>query len=103
MGKKARMRRYPQKYGKKFGNHPYFIAKHGDKPAEPAPVVEEEVVAIAVPDPAAEPIAVEPEPAPVKPKAAKKKPAVKKPAVKKPAAKRTTTKRAKRTSVKKDQ
>lgn len=75
---------------------------------EPAPVVEEKVVVIAVPEPAAEPIAVEPEPAPAKPKAVKKKPAAKKsapkkPAVKKPAAKQTTTKRAKRSSVKKDQ
>ncbi len=68
MSKKARMRRSPQKYVKKFGSHSYFIAKHNDKPAEP---VVEEVIVMAVPEPAAEPIPVKP--APVKPKAVKKK------------------------------
>ena len=27
MGKKARMRRYPQKFGRKFTSHPYMIAQ----------------------------------------------------------------------------
>ena len=27
MGKKARMRRYPQKFGRKFASHPYMIAQ----------------------------------------------------------------------------
>ena len=98
MSKKARMRRSPQKYVKKFGSHSYFIAKHNDKPAEP---VVEEVIVMAVPEPAAEPIPVKP--APVKPKAVKKKPAPKKQAAKKPATKRATTKQVKRAPVKKDQ
>lgn len=98
MSKKARMRRSPQKYVKKFGSHSYFIAKHNDKPAEP---VVEEAIVMAVPEPAAEPIPVKP--APVKPKAVKKKPAPKKQAAKKPATKRATTKQVKRAPVKKDQ
>jgi len=98
VSKKARMRRSPQKYVKKFGSHSYFIAKHNDKPAEP---VVEEVIVMAVPEPAAEPIPVKP--APVKPKAVKKKPAPKKQAAKKPATKRATTKQVKRAPVKKDQ
>ena len=79
MGKKARIRRYPQKYGRKYSGHPILSSASKEQPAQVAPVepIAEEVVE---PAPAPEPVveSVE-EPA---------KPAAKKRAVKKAKAKK---------------
>ena len=80
MGKKSRMRRFPQKYGKKFANHPYSKSLNKEEEAKVEPVKE-----------------VAPTPKPVVKKEEVKKPVVaKKPAVTKKAvtAKKTTTKKA---------
>jgi len=54
MGKKARMRRYPQKYGRKFAVHPAFKARHDvEKELEVEVVLEEPKVEL--PEPKEEP------------------------------------------------
>ena len=54
MGKKARMRRYPQKYGRKFAVHPAFKARHDvEKELEVGVVLEEPKVEL--PEPKEEP------------------------------------------------
>ena len=55
MGKKARMRRYPQKFGRKFASHPY--AKESIPTPDPAPAAPavEPVVEVVV-GPAVEPV-----------------------------------------------
>ena len=80
MGKKARIKRYPQKYGRKYSSHPVAKANHAVEEAKPAPVE------VAAPK-AEEAVKPTPEPKPVaKPKATPKKKPAAKPASK-PAAK----------------
>jgi hypothetical protein len=98
MGKKSRMRRFPQKYGKKFANHPYSKSLNKEDEAKvepvkevaptPKPVVKKEEVK--------KPAPVVKKPAPVTKKEVKKPVVAKKPAVTKKAvtAKKTTTKKA---------
>jgi len=72
MGKKARIKRYPQKYGRKYSSHPVAKANHAVEEAKPAPV--EVAAPKAEPTPAPKPVA--------KPKAAPKKEPAAKPAAK---------------------
>lgn len=105
MGKKRRKLMSP-KYASKCATIRAHVAAL-KVAANPSPVVEEKVVAIAVPEPAATPIAVEPEPAPVVKKAparrTTKRTTTKRTSTKKTPTKRTSTRRTKRTTVKKDQ
>ena len=94
MGKKNRLKRYPQKFGKKFANHPF--AKGLTEKSEP--IVEEEKVELVV---AEEPTApalptespVEETPAPKAKKAPPKKTVAKKKPVKKTTTRKRTTKK----------
>ena len=80
MGKKKKIARYPQKFGKKYGAHP--IAK--SKPSNPVAAVMESVVEAVesaveavveavVPDPVVEEVEVVADPAPAPKKPAKKR------------------------------
>ena len=51
MGKKKRIARYPQKFGRKYSAHPAFRAAHGEDKT-PEPIV---LDTIAVPEPALAP------------------------------------------------
>ena len=60
MGKKKRIARYPQKFGRKYGAHPAYRAAHGEQSA-PEPI---ELEILSKPEPAPAPKAEE-KPAPV--------------------------------------
>ena len=80
MGKKKKIARYPQKFGKKFGAHPIVKSKSSNPVvAVVETVVEavesavEAVVEAATPDPVVEEVEVAVDPAPARKKPAKKK------------------------------
>lgn len=120
MGKKARMRRYPQKFGRKFASHPYARALANlnavkEEAMADGVVTAEEKLEIAAaeaevesltpvldavaeelaPEPVVEEVAPEPKPKRTRKSAPKKTPVAEESAVKKPAPKRKYTRKKK--------
>ncbi len=120
MGKKARMRRYPQKFGRKFASHPYARALANlnavkEEAMADGVVTAEEKLEIAAaeagvesltpvldavaeelaPEPVVEEVAPGPKPKRTRKSAPKKTPVAEESAVKKPAPKRKYTRRKK--------
>jgi len=113
MGKKARMRRYPQKFGRKLASHPYMVAQAKLRevkeealadgvttPEEQVKIAEAEVVVESltpVLDAVEETVTPEPSPPPAPvveaPVAAKKLKPRRAPTKKKPATRRRTTRK----------
>ena len=74
MGKKSRISRNPQKFGRKYSSHPIVNSRTQSEPAEvaaPAPVVEEVIEPVPEPVPVVEPAKEAPAP-PAKKRAVKR-------------------------------